>query len=181
MRYSLTLPLALAALATAPAIAQDTMAPTPPATTTNTVPPADTTMPTDADTTTTTAPMDSATPTDDATTPPSTTDAPATTEPVETAPPSEPVASPATSAPASATGAPANLTAEQKAAYDGWPVEAQTYFNGLTPDRQELFLRITDADKLKIVGLDAAQQEQVWASLEKQSAEQEADAAAPGN
>lgn len=66
------------------------------------------------------------------------------------------------------------LTTEQKVAYDAWPTGTKTYFGGLTESRQTLFLRLADADKAKLVALDAAQQETVWASIEKQDSEQKA-------
>ena len=65
-----------------------------------------------------------------------------------------------------------SMTAAQKTAYEGWPAETKAYFDGLTPTRQALFLRIADPDKAKLVKLDAAQQEETWASLEKQDAAQ---------
>lgn len=145
MRYFLTLPFAALALAATPAMAQDTA--TPPAEATTQTPPTD--------------PM--AQPT--TTTPPADTAAPVATE--TTAPPA---AEPAPAAPT--TSASARLTAEQQAAYDAWPAATKSYFDALTPSRQQLFLRITDNDKAKLVALPADQQESVWASLESQAAAQ---------
>lgn len=185
MRYSLTLPLALAALAASPALAQDAEAPDPTPPVTEAAPPAGEPLPAPTDeihdpadplapaetTTVPTEPVGPPATTDWQTTtpatPPATTTDPVdpttTTDPVTTTAPA-PVTTPATTA----------LTAEQQAAYDSWPANAQSYFDGLTPERQALFLRIADADKLKIVALDPAQQEQVWTSLEQQAAAQEA-------
>lgn len=170
MRYSLALPLALAAFAAAPLSAQNEPAATPPEAAEPATPPADTTTaPTDVDTTTTPDTTAEATPVDDAIPPATSTDAAPAAEPAPVAPG------------APSTAAPGNLTPEQKAAYDAWPAEAKAYYDGLSPARQQLFLRITDADKLKIVALEPAQQEQVWSSLEKQAADQQSAAPAPGN
>ena len=176
MRYSLSLPLAVAAFAASPVMAQDGAVPPP-----DQAPPtAEQAMPPEANPLKT-APVDTA-PADNA---PVDTAEPATsTEMVEapsdaaTPPPAEPAATPAPAdtmapeaAPMPATSA-AALTAEQRAAYDGWPSGTKAYFDGLTPARQTLFLRIADPDRAKLVALDAAQQEKVWASLEQQDAAQ---------
>lgn len=99
---------------------------------------------------------------------------PAPPVPTETATPAAPTTT--APAPAPAPAAPSGLTAEQKAAYDAWPADIRSYFDGLTPARQTIFLRIADADKAKIVAATPEQQAAVWASLEKQDAEQKAAA-----
>lgn len=180
MRYSVTLPIALAALAAAPVMAQDADAPDQAPPITETAPPAGEVPP--APTDTVPAPADPMAPVDTTTDPsaplppPTTTDAaPEPAAPAATSEPATPATGTDPAAPAATTStAPSTLNAEQRAAYDAWPANAQTYFNGLTPARQELFLRITDEDKLKVVALDPAQQEQVWTSLEQQAATQEA-------
>ena len=171
MRYSLTLPLALAALAVAPAIAQD-VAPTPeeqaaPPANTAAPLPVDPALPAAVETTVPPTPAEMVEEAADPATPPPA-DPVATPESVT---PPGPVATPMPTAPAPA------LTAEQQLAYDGWSEETKTYFDGLTSARQALFLRIADPDKAKLVALDAAQQETVWASLEKQDSEQKSDSA----
>lgn len=100
---------------------------------------------------------------------PATPAAPATDATASTSAP--PVAA-TTSAASSAT----SLSAEQRAAYEAWPAETKTYFDALPPGRQQLFLRITDNDKGRLVALPAAQQESVWTSLERQATELKAKA-----
>lgn len=171
MRSSLTLALASAALAATPLVAQEAspaqavqpapvpVDPAPPAAAEPDAPtpPAEATDPVPVDQAT------SPTPAEQVATPPA---------PVPTTS-AAPVPAP-TAAPAPAPAPAPALTAEQKAAYEAWPAEAKTYFGGLTPARQAIFLRISDEDKAKILKLEAAQQEQVWASLEQQDAEQKA-------
>lgn len=160
MRYFLTLPFAALALSAAPALAQDTAVP--PVTQPDVaapIPPADPTAPV--------PPVDPTTSTPPATEP---TPAPAPTESATAPEAANPVAPVAPATPT--TSAPANLTAEQKAAYDAWPATTKSYFDGLTPARQALFLRLADADKAKVAALPSDQQESLWASLEKQDAEQ---------
>lgn len=172
MRYYITLPIAMAMLVATPAMAQDTgSAETAPPAAAEPAPPADAPV----------APVDTTTQTDAATadttdSPPAPAEVPAATDTAvlpattDSAPPAEP---------ATTTGtAPSTLTPDQKAAYDAWPANAKSYFDGLSPERQALFLRIADADKLKLVALDPAQQETVWQSIESQDAAQKT---APGN
>lgn len=174
------LAVALAALTTAPLMAQET----PPADTETPAPadkapagtaPVDTTTPPTSDDATA-APVDGTTPpaSDDTMTPPATT---------PTTPPADPMAAPARTPDSAAPSAPAaatapGMTAEQKAAYDAWPANVRSYYDGLTASRQTLFLRIADADKVKLAGLSAAQQESTWVAIEKQDADQRASAAA---
>lgn len=155
MRYFLTLPFATLALAATPAMAQDTA--TPPEAATTQRPPTDPMAPP-----TTTPPSDPTAPVSTETTAPADSTAPTPAETVESAPPADSAAAP--------SSASAGLTAEQQAAYDSWPTATKAYFDALPPNRQQLFLRITDNDKAKLVALPAAQQETVWASLETQAA-----------
>lgn len=165
MRYPLTIPVVLATFAMTPLAAQDAMpdpaaqpAPTDPA-----APPPS---------------GDPAEPSDTAAPPP----------PVETAtqpaPPASPSASAATTTGTDAVAQPlapkVSLTAEQKVAYDGWPLATKVYFGDLTESRQALFLRLADQDKSKLVALPAAQQEAVWSSIDKQAGEQAAKSPKPG-
>lgn len=106
---------------------------------------------------------DATVPTPDATTP-------------SAADPVTPVTPPATAVPMQTPAQ--SMTPAQKAAYDAWPENVRTYFDGLPASRQVLFQRIEDADKVKLAGLPADQQETVWASIEKQDAEQKAKAPA---
>ena len=182
MKTFSSLALVLAALGSAPALAQDTM--------TEAAPPsaADSTPPTDA---IDSAPATTEVMTPPAEVPPSQTDSdpaqtaatPPAATPDATTPAPEPVDQTAPTAPPVPTMAtpmqtPAqSMTPEQKAAYDAWPENVRTYFDGLPASRQVLFQRIEDADKVKIAGLPADQQETVWASIEKQDADQKAKAA----
>lgn len=155
MRYSLTLPLVLAALAGPPIMAQDVASP-----------PLDQSATVDAAEPVTPAEM-----------------LEAQSEPVQadpaTPPSEESMATPTPGATSEATPMPAapasTMTTEQQAAYDGWSAEAKDYFDDLAPARQAIFLRIADPDKAKLVALDAAQQETVWASLEQQDAAQQSE------
>ena len=91
---------------------------------------------------------------------------PAFAQDTETVPPSAEPAEPATGA---------ALTAEQQAQHDAWPADTQAYFQSLTPDRQELFWRISDDNKLALTRLPPEQQDQAWAQIESQAAAVPAD------
>ena len=62
---------------------------------------------------------------------------------------------------------------ENRAAHDAWPAEAKSYFWTLTPERQMLFFRLSDNDKLSLVGMDEASREAAWQVVEKQVAAQQ--------
>ena len=171
MKTLSSLALVLAAVGGAPALAQDTMTEAAPPSATEPAPPDVMTPPaevppseTDTDPATTTATPPTAMP--DSTTP----ETEAADQATPTAPPTSTMATPMQT-PAQ------SMTPEQKAAYDAWPENVRTYFDGLPTSRQVLFRRIEDADKVKIAGLPANQQETVWASIEKQDAEQKAKTA----
>lgn len=63
----------------------------------------------------------------------------------------------------------AGLSGEQQLAYDAWPPGTQAYFAGLTTDRQELFWRLDDADKVALSQLPAAQQDGAWEMIESRA------------
>lgn len=183
MKTFTSLALVLAALGSAPTLAQDTMTQTapPPAETT---PPADTTVPPPADTDVVTPPATTP-PAEMETDPGAPLEAPPANVPETTTPPPDaatPTAPSAATTTAPATTAPAmqtpgqSMTPEQQAAYDAWPENVRTYYDGLSPSRQVLFQRIADTDKVKLAGLPAEQQETTWASIEKQDADQKANA-----
>ena len=184
MKTFTSLALVLAALGSAPAIAQDTMTEAAPPVPTEATPPADTTASPPA--------------ADDAMTPPATTEpAEMETDPGQAlqAPPANvPDAAPDNAMPTtngmeptSMTGQSAttattmqmpaqSMTPEQQAAYDAWPENVRTYYDGLSASRQVLFQRIADGDKVKLAGLPSEQQETTWASIEKQDAVQKTTA-----
>lgn len=62
-----------------------------------------------------------------------------------------------------------DLTPDQQAQYDAWPTETQTYYTGLTPDRQELFWLLQDNDKVALSQLPEAQQSAAWDMIEEQA------------
>ena len=174
-----SLALVLAALGSAPALAQDTMTEAAPPPATEPTPPADSTAPAPATTDVMTPPtemppseMDTETAPTRATPPAAMPDAamPAPETVDETAPTAT---LPATMAAPMQTPA-QSITPEQQAAYDAWPENVRAYFDGLPASRQVLFQRIEDADKVKLAGLPVDQQETVWSSIEKQDAEQKA-------
>ena len=71
----------------------------------------------------------------------------------------------------------AALTAEQQAQHDAWPADTQTYFRSLTPDRQALFWRISDDNKVALTRLPPEQQAQAWTQIESQASAQPAEPA----
>lgn len=86
--------------------------------------------------------------------------------------------------PADAQPAEAMMTPEQMVVVDGWqeerqvqfrqwPGDVQTYFWTPTPERQELFWRLADGDKLAMVAMDEAGREAAWAQIETQVGETE--------
>lgn len=79
----------------------------------------------------------------------------------------------------------AQVTAEQQAMLDGWPVEkrsqydawppvTQSYYWSLTPVRQNLFWRITDPDKVRVSQMTPDEQAAAWESVERAVAAQQA-------
>lgn len=155
MRMLMTNSIAAIALTASPALAQDTT------TTDAMTPPAATdTMP---------APQTDPMPTPDTTMP----DAkPPVQDPV-TDPMADPMAQPIPTEPATDPSGPTTEDGIDGMADDAAP-DVDTYRTGLTPERQELFDRIAPDDQATLAGLDSAQQEQAWASIEEQAAAQQA-------
>ncbi|MCR2834559.1 hypothetical protein [Parerythrobacter lacustris] len=80
---------------------------------------------------------------------------------------------------------PAQVTPEQQAMLDGWPVEqraqydawppvTQSYYWSLSPNRQNLFWRITDTDKVRVSQMTPDEQAAAWESVERAVAAQQA-------
>lgn len=80
---------------------------------------------------------------------------------------------------AATTAASANLTAEQKAQYDGWPAdrraaydawpaEAKSYYWTLTPSQVEGWWVLNDEQRVQIVGMTPEQRTAAWTSIEAQ-------------
>ncbi|WP_375291607.1 hypothetical protein [Qipengyuania sp.] len=182
MRILMTSSLAALAFAIAPAMAQDTAAqedldnPAPPVSGTMAPTPDETTV--DRMEGTHPAPMTDA---DEANQPPATdplatTQTPPAAEPVPS-PTDDPMAQPLPAeAPADPSAKTTNPTPAEAldAMADGTAPTPDVYRATLSPERQALFDRIAPADQAKIVAMTEAQQEQTWASLEQQAAEQEA-------
>ncbi|UVI38645.1 hypothetical protein [Qipengyuania spongiae] len=61
------------------------------------------------------------------------------------------------------------MTAEQQAQHDAWPAETQTYYASLTPQRQQLFWQLRDADKVALSQLPEAEKESTWQMIEQQA------------
>lgn len=61
-------------------------------------------------------------------------------------------------------------SADRIAAYDGWPAEAQGYFWTLSPERQELFFRLRDTDRLAVVMMDEPGRDEAWRMIEERAA-----------
>lgn len=60
-------------------------------------------------------------------------------------------------------------SADRIAAYDGWPAEAQDYFWSLSPERQELFFRLRDTDRLAVVMMDEPGRDEAWRMIEERA------------
>lgn len=60
------------------------------------------------------------------------------------------------------------LTPDQQAQYDAWPAGTQSYYSGLTADRQELFWLLEDNDKIALSQLPEAQQAATWEMIDRQ-------------
>lgn len=91
--------------------------------------------------------------------------------PMDTAPEAQVDPAPAPSAGSSAHAAEvAGWPADRQQAYEGWPAEAQDYFWTLTPDRQALFFRLRDTDKLTLLAMDEAGRAEAWAMIESRAA-----------
>ena len=59
------------------------------------------------------------------------------------------------------------LTPDQQAQYDAWPAGTQSYYSGLTADRQELFWLLKDNDKIALSQLPEAQQAAAWEMIDR--------------
>lgn len=62
-----------------------------------------------------------------------------------------------------------DLSADQQAQYAAWPAGTQSYYDGLTPDRQELFWMLRDTDNVALSQLPEAQQTEAWTMIEQQA------------
>lgn len=60
------------------------------------------------------------------------------------------------------------LTPDQQAQYDAWPAGTQSYYSGLTADRQDLFWLLKDNDKIALSQLPEAQQAAAWEMIDRQ-------------
>ena len=60
------------------------------------------------------------------------------------------------------------LTPDQRAQYDAWPAGTQSYYSGLTADRQDLFWLLKDNDKIALSQLPEAQQAAAWEMIDRQ-------------
>ena len=105
-----------------------------------------------------------------------TTQAPPTTRDPMSDPMSDPMAQTAPDSPADERVVDAidnmaggKMTAEQQAQHDAWPAETQTYYASLTPQRQQLFWQLRDADKVALSQLPEAQKESTWQMIEQQA------------
>lgn len=159
MRIPFSTSIAAVALLAAPALAQDT------------TPPVDQPVDPMVQSPVTNPPVD---PTDTATpTPPVSETAPSTTMD-EAEPMTDPMAEPVPAEPVTDTMDTAPETAidamDESAASDNG-----TYRTTLTPERQELFDRLTVEDQNRLSAMSEADQEQTWLSLEQQAAEQVAE------
>ena len=64
---------------------------------------------------------------------------------------------------------------ERKDAFEGWSPDAQEYFWMLTPERQDLFFRLRDADRRTLVEMDEVARTQAWSTIESRAAAMPAD------
>lgn len=97
-------------------------------------------------------------------------------------PPNDPMEAPPSAQPA---GPGTEMTPEQRAAYDSWPMDqraqfdtwptdTQAYYWTLTPPRQEVFWRISENDKLALTAMDDADREAAWDIVEQRMLSNEA-------
>ena len=56
---------------------------------------------------------------------------------------------------------------ERQEAYSQWPQGTQAYFWTLTEERQEWFWQLQDTDKLTLVAMDDTAREEAWAMIEE--------------
>lgn len=59
---------------------------------------------------------------------------------------------------------------DKQAAMEAWPAETKTYFQSLTPERQQMFWALTDTDKVRLSQLPEEQREVAWGQIESQLA-----------
>lgn len=64
----------------------------------------------------------------------------------------------------------AEWPADRRAAYDRWPAGVKGHFWSLSEERQSLFWRLRDDDKVRLSGMAAAEQEGAWSNLKKDAA-----------
>ncbi len=57
---------------------------------------------------------------------------------------------------------------ERQVQFRQWPGEVQGYYWTLVPERQELFWRLADGDKLAMVAMDETGREAAWGQIETQ-------------
>ena len=84
-----------------------------------------------------------------------------------------------TAGPSTATAS--DMTPDQKADFDSWPVEKQTeyelwpaetkaYYWSLSAERQMLFWRLSDEDKIALTAMTGPEREAVWLNIESSAA-----------
>lgn len=91
----------------------------------------------------------------------------------------EPAPAPSTGSNAADAAEMAGWPADQRQAYDAWPVEAQDYFWTLTPERKALFFRLRDTDRLTLLTMDEAGRAEAWAMIESRAAVPPPESEAP--
>ncbi len=78
---------------------------------------------------------------------------------------------------AAAMAEPAEMSAEQQAQFESWPVDQQTayelwppetksYYWSLAPEQQELFWRLTDEDKIALTAMTGPERDSAWEQLQ---------------
>lgn len=55
---------------------------------------------------------------------------------------------------------------EQQTAYMGWPAETKGYYWSLTPSKQMLFWRLTDEQKIALTAMTGPERDAAWQQIE---------------
>lgn len=58
---------------------------------------------------------------------------------------------------------------EQQTAYMGWPAETKGYYWSLTPSQQMLFWRLTDEQKIALTAMTGPERDAAWQQIEGRS------------
>lgn len=59
-----------------------------------------------------------------------------------------------------------DLAPDQKFTHDSWPAETRSYYWSLTPEKQDMFWRLSDEDKIALTAMTGPERTAAWKIIE---------------